>query len=42
MTMQWSTQKAKHGKSMLSTPGQFRPVLSPQVSKNDEEHYFLK
>ena len=32
-----------HRTSLLSTPGQFGPVLLPQVSKNDdEEHCFLK
>ena len=31
-----------HGTTLLSTPGQFGPVLVPQVSKNDgEEHCFL-
>ena len=32
-----------HGTSLLSTPGQFGPVVLPYVSKNDdEEHCFLK
>ena len=32
-----------HGTSLLSTPGQFGPVLLPWVRKNDdEEHCFLK
>ena len=31
------------GTSLLSTPGQFGPVLLPYVSKNDDkEHCFLK
>ena len=45
---QWSTQQGSfmsemHGTSLLITPGQFGPVLLPQLSKNDgEEHCFLK
>ena len=32
-----------HRTSLLSTPGQFGPVVLPEASKNDdEEHYFLK
>ena len=31
-----------HGTSLLSTPGQFGPVLLPQVNKNDGELCFLK
>ena len=32
-----------HGTSMVSTPGQFGPVLLPKVSKNDDkEHCFLQ
>ena len=30
-----------HGTSLLSTPGQFGPVLLPQVTKNDDEDHCL-
>ena len=44
---QWSNQQASpmsiHGSSQMSSPGQFRPVLLPWVSKiDDKERCFLK
>ena len=36
---QASFMSLKHGTSLLSTPGQFGPVLLHQVSKNDDEEY---
>ena len=43
MVMHYALNRLVHGTSMLSTPGQFGPVLLPYVSKIDDKDYcFLK